>query len=83
MAYQRRECPKCKAGSELGFVLDRGHMNTTHVATWVDGPWVEPTPLKKLFSDLLQGKRQRPISGYRCTSCGYLEFFANDEPTAS
>jgi predicted nucleic-acid-binding Zn-ribbon protein len=69
-------CPKCKAEMEEGFVLDRGHYNTPNSATWVGGSLISPTTMEKLFGDPLRGKRQRSITSYRCTSCGYLEAYA-------
>lgn len=69
-------CLKCKAAMEEGFVLDRGHFNSTNLATWVAGEWVTPTVTETLFRDPLRDKRQRPITSYRCTSCGYLKSYA-------
>jgi hypothetical protein len=71
-------CPKCKTRMEAGFVLDRGPLNipTPNVPTWVDGPWVPSTVTEKLFGNSLRDKRQRSITSYRCTSCGYLESYA-------
>jgi hypothetical protein len=75
---QQQRCPKCNAPSEIGFVLDRGQSNVAFVGTWVDGPPLPAPSLKQMFGDPLHGKRQRPITGYCCTYCGYLEFFAKD-----
>jgi hypothetical protein len=70
-------CPKCKARMEEGFVLDRGQYNAASVASWVDGQWEQLTTKKFVwFSTPLRGKKKRPITGYRCASCGYLEAYA-------
>jgi hypothetical protein len=61
---------------EEGYVLDRGHMNTANVASWVNGPWVTQTFKERLFGDPLRGKKSLPITNYRCISCGYLEAYA-------
>ena len=56
---------------DLGYVLDHGH-GTTTVAEWVEG-----RPERSFWTGLrLRGKKLHPVSAYRCSSCGYLEFFA-------
>jgi len=62
---------------EEGYVLDRGHLNMAHPLTWIAGRWVPPTVKERLLGDPLRGKEPRPIIGYRCTGCGYLEAYAN------
>jgi hypothetical protein len=78
MANADVSCPKCKARMEEGFALDRGHYNVPSVASWVDGAWVPPPKKWLNFGDpfRFRDKRQWPITGYRCTSCGFLESYA-------
>jgi hypothetical protein len=43
--------------------------------------WVERRPVKDLFGWLgrfgwFRRSRSKPITAYRCPSCGYLEFYA-------
>ena len=71
-------CSKCNSKSEPGFLLDRGHMQQPFVANWVEGPPLPPQTLTNMFRDRLQNKRQVPVTVYRCTSCGFLEFYAAD-----
>jgi hypothetical protein len=68
-------CPKCLRAMEAGFIPDRSY-SATLLSSWVEGP-----PTKGLLGNLkLSGKRQFPITVYRCTSCGYLESYADATP---
>jgi hypothetical protein len=78
MANTAVSCPKCRAVMEKGFAVDRGHYNlpAPQVPSWVAGPWSSQPLAKRLFGDALSGRPQWPITGYRCSSCGYLEAYA-------
>jgi DNA-directed RNA polymerase subunit RPC12/RpoP len=73
MADDTSDCPKCGAKMEQGFLLDyiNGNVRSAQ-SVWVEGP-VAPS----IWSGVkLGGRRQISISGLRCTSCGFLEFYA-------
>jgi hypothetical protein len=78
MANADVSCPKCTGRMAEGFALERGHYNTPGIGSWVDGPWVPPPKKMLAFGDplRLRERQQWPITGYRCTSCGYLESYA-------
>jgi len=68
-------CPKCEGQMEQGWVADSGHSFT------FQSSWVEGAPESSTFGALTGGKTtksrvRRPIEAYRCTDCGYLEFYA-------
>jgi hypothetical protein len=73
MANGASDCPKCGAEMEQGFLLDYmyGKRNRTQ-SVWVEGPAATSiwTGVK------LGGRRRINVSGLRCTSCGFLEFYA-------
>jgi hypothetical protein len=70
------KCPKCAGVMTAGYLLDRGHFNAPSMATWGDGEWSLPTKTKLgWFRNPLRDK-QRPITGVRCVSCGFIEFYA-------
>ena len=64
-------CPKCSGRMEAGFVLDRTY-GANLQATWVEG-----APTKSFWTGLKIGRLvSRPVTTFRCSSCGYLESFA-------
>lgn len=68
-------CAKCAGIMEEGFVPDRGHFEIVQPARWVEGK-----PEKSFWTGTKTvDKREASISAYRCTSCGYLEFYAIEE----
>ena len=57
---------------EEGFIPDASY-GAIHIGSWVEG-----TPEKGWTGSVkLKGKRKFDITTYRCTSCGYLESYAN------
>jgi hypothetical protein len=73
MLQQRNpECPKCRHGMEAGFIPDASY------GAILIGSWLEGGPEKGWAGSVkLKGKRKFDITTYRCTSCGYLESYAN------
>jgi predicted RNA-binding Zn-ribbon protein involved in translation (DUF1610 family) len=68
------KCPKCGHYMEEGFVLDvQGDANNERAAAlWIQGPisrsfWTGVTTRKRA---------RRPITAFRCTTCGFLEMYA-------
>jgi Domain of unknown function (DUF6487) len=73
MPASSHQCPKCQSRMQEGFVLDNTYGGRA-VSSWIEGP-----PKKSIWVGvLLQGRKPMEISTYRCTSCGYLESFAEE-----
>ena len=66
-----RLCVKCSGEMEAGVLLDRSQA-AIYPAIWADGP-VERSLLGSLKP---KERRLRRVVAWRCTGCGYLEFFA-------
>jgi hypothetical protein len=66
------ECPRCKQRMEEGYLLDLTHNGIPRQAQWVEG---RPQYVLKWFLSAPRRGR-RKVTGYRCTSCGYLELYA-------
>ena len=74
MANSPQQCSKCGSGMEQGFVLDNTY-GARVVSQWAPG-----APLKSFWSGTkLPYEDLIPIGAYRCSSCGYLEFYARQE----
>jgi hypothetical protein len=72
MSDPERVCPKCKAKMERGFVLDQTYGGR------FPAKWVEGEPERTIWLGVrLKGKRSLELATYRCTSCGYVESYAN------
>ena len=66
-------CPKCKGSMEEGFIPDRiADVGGAKVSEWYEGPpkWSFWTGVKT------KGIEHYSVRTYRCTGCGYLEFYA-------
>jgi hypothetical protein len=63
-------CPKCQHQMQEGFPLDRGDA-PARVGEWVEGP-----PQYGWLGVKWVRRKRLPITGYRCSSCGYLETYA-------
>ncbi len=66
-----KECPKCEAEMERGYLLDEGNSGRHRPARWEAGL---PTTRMNWFGGL--NKAGKTITAYRCTKCGYLELYA-------
>jgi hypothetical protein len=78
MAERSPVCSKCQGQMELGHRPDYSY------GAILVGSWVEGAPEKGLLGSLkIKGKRQFPISTYRCSACGYLESYAHAKVQAS
>jgi len=68
-------CPKCEGQTQEGFVMDRAHGGGVVVSRWVAG-----IPVSSIWTGTKVGdKQQYPIQSFRCSRCGYLESYANDQ----
>ena len=58
---------------EQGFALDEGYGKRTAQK------WVEGEPEISIWTGVkLGGRRQLPITSYRCRNCGFLESYAGE-----
>ena len=65
-------CPECSGTMEEGFILDRGHFDSRHIASWIGG-----RPERSFWSGLkTSGKPNLEVVTYRCTHCGLLKSYA-------
>ena len=70
-----KECGKCGALLEEGFVPDYGHLQVPQPVTWVEGK-----PQSSIWTGTKIGnRRQLEVAAYRCTSCGCIEFYALED----
>lgn len=63
-------CPKCRGKMERGFVLDYTY------GARVASTWIEGAPEQGWTGVRVRGKKSLQIEADRCTSCGFLEFYA-------
>ena len=65
------KCPKCSGEMERGFVASRS-LDYTKPDDWVSG-----APEKSLwFGTKVRSKEHYQINAFRCSACGYIEFYA-------
>jgi len=77
MATSRHTCPKCGSSMEQGFVLDNTHGGRL-VSHWAPG-----LPRKSFWVGTKAPEGELiPIGTFRCTSCGYLESYADQSYAA-
>ncbi len=73
MKTMARECPKCDAEMEEGFLLDSTYGSINHKTT----TWIQGKPEKGLFTNIkTHGKTLMNAMTHRCPTCGYLESYA-------
>jgi hypothetical protein len=73
MSNDHRDCPKCKARMEEGFIVDYAY----GWAKRVQSKWVGGAPVYSWWLGLnLRRKRAIYVVTYRCTTCGFLESYA-------
>jgi predicted nucleic-acid-binding Zn-ribbon protein len=66
------KCPKCNGLMEEGFLLDRGPEHFLFQSNWVEGK-----AEKSFWTGLnIKNRKQREIILFRCSVCGFLEFYA-------
>jgi len=65
-------CPKCQKTMECGHVPDVGHGQAV-VTSWAPG-----APERRPFWGGIKyrPKEYVPLKAFRCTGCGYVEFYA-------
>ncbi len=76
-------CPRCGRPMDPGWLYD-GQQDLRRQARWVEGSVEATSGLLGLWTEINIGKaRHWPVTGLRCTGCGYLELFANDPAPAA
>jgi hypothetical protein len=78
MSDAKSECPKCAGVMEQGFIPDHAY-GVDLVAKWHRG-----SPKKAYWTGVnVPAVGGLPIAAFRCSKCGFLEFFAGREFAAS
>ncbi len=74
---EQLKCPKCNGRMEQGFVLDNTY-GAKMISHWVPG-----APQKSFWMGTKAPKAKAiPIGVFRCSSCGFLEQYAEQKFTA-
>jgi hypothetical protein len=72
----KRECPECHGAMEEGFLLDRGHYDSAHTASWIEGE-----PERSFWTGIRTAKKARfRVRTFRCERCGLLRSYADATP---
>ncbi len=71
---QEPKCPQCQGAMVQGFIPDYAHSMKT-VASWVEG---RPRRSWWQWTKVPVGGGV-PIAAFRCSKCGYLEFYADEK----
>jgi hypothetical protein len=66
-------CGKCQGPMVLGFVPDKEEFG------YRPGSWLEGSPKGSELTVQVRLDRCVPIGAFRCSQCGYLEFYARPE----
>ena len=66
-------CPKCDGAMQQGFVVDNTYGGRA-VSHWAPGP-----PQKSFWVGTKLPDGTLPIAAFRCSACGYVEFFSREE----
>ncbi|RYG62843.1 hypothetical protein EON80_22355 [bacterium] len=66
-----KTCPKCQSDMEAGYIRE-DFSNERH-------PWISGVPANSwLGRTIAKSSRVIPMTAYRCTKCGFVEFYAQD-----
>ena len=66
-------CPKCKGTMHSGFVANAAHGQMLQ-SSWSPG---EPESRRYIGGVKVKRDEQVPMTAWRCTDCGYVEFYAS------
>ena len=68
-------CPKCNGGMVQGFIFDRADGGHRRVINWVEG-----APTKSFwYGTKVPADKHIPVGTFRCSTCGFLESYAQPE----
>jgi hypothetical protein len=73
MGERSNACCKCEGPLVQGFVLDR-----TYGAIGA-GEWGPGAPTSSFWTGVKRPAETLPIGAFRCSSCGFIEFYAGEE----
>jgi hypothetical protein len=58
--------------------MEEGYIPDSTYGGLLAPSWVRGAPEKSMWRGLkTKGKSQAPVAAFRCTGCGFLEFYAN------
>jgi len=74
MSDKTHQCAKCNGQMEQGFILDNTYGGR------IVGHWAAGAP-KKAFLGITKMPEMKPIpmGAFRCSTCGYVEYYAREE----
>lgn len=73
MTINQQQCPKCDGQMEQGFIIDNAR--AAHgVSQWAPG-----SPQKSFLTSTIFPAGTLPLGAFRCSECGYTEFYAREE----
>ncbi len=66
------KCPKCSR------IMERGHIPDAANGAVLESSWAPGEPEARRFVGGIKCRKDAliPLSAYRCSSCGYVEFYA-------
>ncbi|MEQ1892744.1 MAG: PF20097 family protein [Planctomycetota bacterium] len=72
MPTTKRVCPKCSSEMEQGVLVDHAHYGLPTRQTWAAGE------MRKgwIGGERMPAGREAKVTTWRCSSCGYLESYA-------
>jgi hypothetical protein len=74
MIETQKKCPKCDGNLIKGFILDYAH-SVIIVPNWHEG-----SPKKSFWWKTSQPSSDGiPIAAFRCSRCGFIEFYSNEK----
>ncbi len=74
MAELSKKCPKCGGVLVQGFILDYTYGGI------IAQNWHEGRPQKSFWTGTTRPKSKGvPIAAFRCSSCGFIEFYSREE----
>jgi hypothetical protein len=66
-------CPKCGGDMNWGYIVDNA------LTKLVASQWASGSPQWSFWTGTKQTSEPLPIAAFRCSSCGYLESYAQPE----
>lgn len=75
MRPETTRCSKCNGALVQGFIVDHHAGGRRLVSAWVEGP-----PEKSFWhATNVPADKCVPVGAFRCSACGFLEFYARPE----
>ncbi len=86
MSEIKSKCPKCGSDMEEGFILEYKHETFGEPRTtseWIAGKPEKETWLGTNLGVKITDRRRLKVAAFRCVTCGFLEFYAPNQPLTS